>query len=85
MAAKKIVIASDLIANKELIDNGINGVLFKSGDSHNLSHTLGKLINQKVRINQKKIAEKVSLFDCKNTVNSYVSLYNEYTASTAKT
>jgi glycosyltransferase involved in cell wall biosynthesis len=75
MAAGKIVITSDLTANKELIDNGVNGVMFKTGDSNALTTALNKVINKDIIIDHQKIKDKVSLFDCSNTIEQYVALY----------
>jgi glycosyltransferase involved in cell wall biosynthesis len=75
MAADKIVITSDLTANKELIDNGVNGVMFKTGDSNALTTALNKVINKDIIIDHQKIKDKVSLFDCSNTIEQYVALY----------
>jgi glycosyltransferase involved in cell wall biosynthesis len=75
MAAGKIVITSDLTANKELIDDGVNGVMFKTGDSNALTTTLNKVISKEIVIERQKIKDKVSLFDCSNTIEQYVALY----------
>ena len=75
MAAGKIVITSDLTANKELIDDGVNGVMFKTGDSNALTTTLNKVISEEIVIERQKIKDKVSLFDCSNTIEQYVALY----------
>jgi len=77
MAAGKIVITSDLTANKELIDDGVNGVMFKTGDSNALTTTLDKVINKKIIIDHQKIKDKVSLFDCSNTIEQYIALYKK--------
>jgi len=75
MAAGKIVITSDLTANKELIDDGVNGVMFKTGDNNALTTALNKVINEEIIIDHQKIKDKVSLFDCSNTIKQYITLY----------
>jgi len=45
MARKKIVVASDIIASRELIKNGKNGFLFPLNDSDYLAKLLDKIIN----------------------------------------
>jgi glycosyltransferase involved in cell wall biosynthesis len=75
MAAGKIVITSDLTANKELIDDGVNGVMFKTGDNNALTTVLNKVINKEIIIDHQKIKDKVSLFDCSNTIEQYITLY----------
>ena len=77
MAAGKIVITSDLIANKELIDDGINGIMFKTGDSSALTAALNKAINKDIVIESQNIKDKVSLFDCSNTIEQYIALYKK--------
>ena len=77
MAAGKIVITSDLTANKELIDDGVNGVMFKTGDHNALTMVLTKVINKEINIDHQKIKEKVSLFDCSNTIEQYITLYKK--------
>lgn len=79
MAAGKTVIASDLIANKELIDHRINGLLFKNSDSDSLNQVLEQAIGKNILIDHQEIAKKVSLFDCQKTINAYIDLYRQYT------
>jgi glycosyltransferase involved in cell wall biosynthesis len=81
MAAGKIVITSDLTANKELIDDGINGVMFKTGDNNALTTTLNKVINKEIIIDHQKIKDKVSLFDCSNTIEQYIALYKKISSN----
>ena len=81
MAAGKIVITSDLTANKELIDNGVNGVMFKTGDSNALTTALNKVINKEIIIDHQKIKDKVSLFDCSNTIEQYIALYKKISSN----
>ncbi len=81
MAAGKIVITSNLTANKELIDNGVNGVMFKNGDSNALTMTLNKVINKEIVIDCQQIKDKVSLFDCSNTIEQYIALYKKISSS----
>ncbi len=78
MAAGKIVITSDLTANKELIDDGINGIMFKTGDENALAKTLNNVINDNIVIKNQAIQDKVSLFDCSHTINQYISLYKTF-------
>ena len=81
MAAGKIVITSDLTANKELIDDGVNGVMFKTSDSNALTTTLNKVINKEIIIDHQKIKDKVSLFDCSNTIEQYIALYKKISSN----
>jgi len=81
MAAGKIVITSDLTANKELIDDGVNGVMFKTGDSNALTMALTKAINKETVIDHQKIKDIVSLFDCSNTIEQYITLYKKISSN----
>ena len=81
MAAGKIVITSDLTANKELIDDGINGVMFKTGDNNALTTALNKVINKEIIIDSQKIKDKVSLFNCSNTIEQYIALYKKISSN----
>ena len=81
MAAGKIVITSDLTAIKELIDDGVNGVMFKTGDSSALTTTLNKVISKEIVIEHQKIKDKVLLFDCSNTIEQYVALYKKISSN----
>lgn len=78
MAAGKTVIASDLTANKELIDHQVNGLLFKNYDSDSLRQTLEQAIGKEVVIDQQEISKKVALFDCQNTIEQYITLYRQF-------
>ena len=64
--------------NKELIDDGVNGVMFKTGDINALTTTLNKVINKEIIINDNEIDKKVDLFDCQHTINAYINLYKHY-------
>ena len=81
MAAGKIVVTSDLTANKELINDGVNGVMFKTGDHNALATALSKVINKNIVINLQQIIDKVSLFDCFNTIEQYITLYKKISSS----
>jgi glycosyltransferase involved in cell wall biosynthesis len=41
----KTVIASDLPANREIIQNGVNGYLFENGNAHDLAQNILRLKN----------------------------------------
>jgi glycosyltransferase involved in cell wall biosynthesis len=81
MAAGKIVITSDLTANKELIDDSVNGVMFKTGDNNALTTALNKVINKEIIIDHQKIKDNVSRFDCSNTIEQYIALYKKISSN----
>ncbi|MCF7981273.1 MAG: glycosyltransferase family 4 protein, partial [Pseudomonadales bacterium] len=47
MAQRKIVLASDVGGHKELIKEGINGFLFRSGDKKDLQNRVLKILNSR--------------------------------------
>jgi glycosyltransferase involved in cell wall biosynthesis len=47
----KTVIASDLQANREIIQNGVNGYLFENGNAHDLAQNILRLKNASNRPN----------------------------------
>ena len=48
MAQNKVVLASDVGGHKELIQDGINGYLFRSGDKQDLSKKLNKILDRQM-------------------------------------
>ena len=48
MSYGKAVIASDLLPNKEIINDGVNGYLFKSNDEASLSSVINKAMGDDV-------------------------------------
>lgn len=49
MSYRLPVIASDLPANKEIINDGINGLLFKSGDSNSLADAINRFFDNEYK------------------------------------
>jgi hypothetical protein len=52
--------------------------MFKTGNSDALSIALNNVINKNIVIKIQAIKDKVSLFDCSNTIDQYISLYEKY-------
>jgi glycosyltransferase involved in cell wall biosynthesis len=75
MAAGKIVVASNLDANKELIDDKKSGLLFENSNSKELSTILLKIINNEINIPEKSIKDKIKQFECKHTINQHINIY----------
>ena len=75
MAAGKPVVASDLIANKELIDHNVNGILFSNSDVESLAHALQRILTAEKLPSPKAIKDKISQFDCHNTIQQHIGLY----------
>jgi glycosyltransferase involved in cell wall biosynthesis len=78
MAAGKLIIASNLEANKELVDHMVNGLLFETDNSESLSNLMKEVVINKQLINSLEITRKIKEFDCQKTIESYIKLYKKY-------
>jgi len=76
LAAGKRVIASNLTANKELIDDRINGILFQNRSDESLAQTLELALSGNPFISIESIKQKVNQFDCSNTIQQHIDLYH---------
>ena len=75
MAYKKLVVASDVGGMKELIKNGENGILFKSGSIHQLEKVISQISDNQ---SWKKIIENAYEYIVKNrTWLENAKLYNK--------
>ncbi|THB72736.1 MAG: glycosyltransferase, exosortase A system-associated [Gammaproteobacteria bacterium] len=79
MAQGKIFIASDVGGHKELIEDGVNGTLFKAEDKNSLIAAIEKLINnkdnwQQIKTNGRKFVEEVRCWE--NSVANYDGIYS---------
>jgi len=77
LASGKTVIASDLECNKEILDDYINGLLFKNQDVNELSEKIIQVIENKTQINAKMINHTAQKFKCENMIKSYIELYKK--------
>jgi len=75
MAAKKVIVASDIEANKELIEDKKNGFLFKSGDVESLTHTLKNILSRKIILKKEIVASNAEKFCCNKMTSSYINSY----------
>ena len=77
MAAGLPVVASNVGGLPEVIDDKVNGILFKPGDVGDLSEKLLTLINSEETRHQlsKNALLKAKEFDIKRMLNKYYSLY----------
>jgi glycosyltransferase involved in cell wall biosynthesis len=75
MATNNIVIASDLEANKELITNNKNGILFKNKDSKDLAEKIILVLNNKITLDKDYIEKSIKSFSCEQNVKQYIKLY----------
>lgn len=78
MASGLPVIASDIQANKESIEDGINGFLFKSGDASNLAEKLLTILTDNML--RQEMAERsyriyLERFSVKNQIDRHVFIY----------
>lgn len=84
MACKKPTIASDLPGNKLVVKDGINGFLFKMGDSNNLARKIADLLKNSEK--RKKFAQKSyklaqEQFSINAVGESYGKLFKEVISS----
>lgn len=77
LAAGKTVIANSLEANKEIIENGIDGILY-NGDYLQLSEMIQLYLTNNLTISKDKIKNKISEFDCRKNIQRHITLYNAY-------
>ena len=77
MVCKKIVIASDIKSNYELITNKLTGVFFRNKDSHDLASKIQRVINREIILDKERIFSRAMEFSCKNNVAAYIKLYKE--------
>ena len=77
MACGRVVLASDLKANQEIIKNGFNGVLFKNQDSNDLQNKIMDIFLNKININQNNIKNTILNYDCKNLIRQYINEYKK--------
>ncbi len=75
MAAGKTVIASDLEANKELVDDGRDGLFFRSTDVADLASKIAAVLEDPARIKPEDIAQKALSFDCSFLIQRYIDTY----------
>jgi phosphatidylinositol alpha-mannosyltransferase len=86
MAAGAPVVASDLIAFKDVLENGKAGEIFTAGDSAELASRIKALLNDSERRHQLKlIGQKSSLrFDWSTVGESILDIYRMVSASGEK-
>jgi glycosyltransferase involved in cell wall biosynthesis len=77
IVANKIVIASNLKANLELIKDGINGVVFENKNIKSLQNKIEDVIYQKITINQDNLIKSAKDFDCEILVQKYINEYQK--------
>jgi len=77
MAAGKIVLASDLEANKEIIEDNINGLIFKAGSDTTLYKKLYDVLSGCHKLDIGKILNRAKDFGCNEMVEKYLSLYEK--------
>ena len=76
----KTVIATDIIGNNEIIENGYNGLLFKPKDIDELATIIHKLsVDQELLLKLEKNAKYTYLtkFSFENYINKYIELYRK--------
>ncbi len=82
MAAGCACIVSDISPNRELIQDGINGLVFRSGDSNDLASKLISLFSNdslQVKIGQAAIETIRAKFMISSIADKYIELYMDLT------
>lgn len=80
MASGLPIIATAVGGNVELVDEGVNGLLFPAGDSQALAHAMAALIRdseERVRQGANSRTRVCQRFDWNSTVIAYLRLYDE--------
>ncbi|MFZ9441484.1 MAG: glycosyltransferase family 4 protein [Candidatus Nanopelagicaceae bacterium] len=86
MAAGAPVVASDLMAFRDVLENGKAGEIFHAGDSSELALQIGRLLNDPERRAQLKLIGQESSFrfDWSNVGESILDIYRMVSASGEK-
>jgi 1,2-diacylglycerol 3-alpha-glucosyltransferase len=87
MACGKPLLLANAIALPELVSPGVNGYLFKAGDSQDAAHHIALLADQPERWQEMGCAslEKVQPHSLDRTLDSYESLYAQVLSGTLPT
>ena len=78
MSCECLVLCSDIPNNTEVIHHGIDGIIFKTGDHHDLTLKIEEVLNNKYNNNKiKENARKKVLrkFNFKKTIENVENLY----------
>jgi len=78
LAAGKIIVASNLNCNMEIIQDGVNGLLFETNNLQSLVDTLKRIIDNKIIINSNQIKKTTREFSCEKMASAYIEIYNKY-------
>ena len=75
IVAGKIVIASDLNANQELITDGLNGIIFKKESQKDLQEKIESIISKKISIDYNEIKRVAGNYSCNYLIKKYLDEY----------
>ena len=81
MAAGVPVICTDVGGNRELVKDGLNGIVVRPGDPERLANAIIMLINDptlRLRMGKESLRLARSLFNLGKTVRAYQDLYQNY-------
>ena len=79
MAMGHVVLASDIGGHRELINNGVNGVLFPAGDAHALAEKIDEITRDREQWKDFGLAGRQYVEQVRNweaSVNNYINVYN---------
>jgi len=77
MICKKIIIASDIRSNMELIDDKVNGFLFKNKDISSLEKLIKQILLNELSLKKNSIYRRATDFLCEKLVDQYLYLYSK--------
>ena len=84
MAAGVPVIASDLACNAELIEHGVEGLLFRNGDADDLAARVVELQRGDTRFDPQRLRERAREWSDEQISARYLELYRRYLADARK-
>lgn len=72
------VIVSDIEVFKELVQDGVNGLLVKQNNSAALANALKKFINKKIQFDEQIISDSIHKYDYDFVGKEFYDLFQEY-------
>ncbi len=79
MASGLPIVASDIQGNRESVEDGVNGFLFRTGSSENLAEKLEIILSDsklKKMISDKSYEAYIQKFSTKIQIDNYLKIYN---------
>jgi L-malate glycosyltransferase len=80
-AAGRPVVASDLACNAELVEHGVDGLLFRNGDDADLARCVGELRAGRWRLDPQRLRDSAARHADGHMSAAYLALYQRHLAS----